>query len=131
MYICVYIYIYIQYTYYTYACQFRVPFPESLLHPWIFPSIFRPTGETSDKSRGPPTTTDPRGDRGYKPHTTEEYIDLADKIRDEMTERDVVTRWEYTVEYYGYHEYTPSIQDSLLFCRTYIYIYIYDHTYTI
>lgn len=31
---------------------------------------------------------------GYKPHTTEEYIELADKIREEMTERDVVVTKE-------------------------------------
>lgn len=27
---------------------------------------------------------------GYKPHTTEEYAELTEKIRDEMAERDVV-----------------------------------------
>ena len=27
---------------------------------------------------------------GYKPHTTDEYAELTDKIRDEMAERDVV-----------------------------------------
>lgn len=38
---------------------------------------------------------------GYKPHTTEEYAELTEKIRDEMAERDVVgwrcQRWPTVV----------------------------------
>jgi len=50
---------------------------------------------------------------GYKPHTTEEYAELTDKIRDEMAERDVVvTKEEFNHWLSTEKEFITKLDDS-------------------